>query len=712
MRLPVPFQHIGDPSGSVPHDLMGESIRLFDKDRVLLRNDILKMPDFMMPTVWVSKNIRLAGNQSQREGWLKFTGYQRAIADAFMCDECTDITILKATRVGWSMFIAAMAAYFVGYLGEAITIAQPTDDAAELFAKEVIEPMIECCAALKDQRLPGTLTFIQFANGGSIRLVGATSDDNFRRYGSKRNFGDEYSASGWASKKGGPQGDKATNFKERGGEYWHTTLALGSTPLSKEDCRTFARWEKSDQRYPYILCPHCGTQQIMEWGDRDTPFGFKWACDETTGFVKEAWYQCSGAECISIKRRITETDKWAIDETMEYLPTSVSTTPGHWGFHIPQWLSFAGQASWKKITQAFLSAQGDPEKLKNFTNNQRGWVWDEYTTSAVEPKTLKALLVPYVAEVPDDVVVLTAGGDTQDNKEGSILEQVQSRELQVVGWNRHGQFRVIGHWTIFGEPGDRSSDLELRALLDRTFYKRDGKPMKIAAAAIDLGSNTRGVADATRLFCNSFPLFRNIWAIKGNSHRKDFEWPKLRSKNKNSGTYYSIDSHLSRDAIFKLVQYAGDKVPMVPLALGEAFIDKLVCQERYRKDGRYHWRDKKGSRAEEQWMCLAYAHAALKGLQASYAKKWKDLNLAADTLRIPETNHDPITGEVMYSGVDKSAPATERLNAVVPLDAPEPQSQLARSRPLKEHIVNNRVADAAPTPPKTKIKRFKTGRVG
>ncbi len=250
----------------------------------------------------------------------------------------------------------------------------------------------------------------------------------------------------------------------------------------------------------------------------------------------------------------------------------------------------------------------------------------------------------------------------------------------------------------------------MRALLDRTFTNGVGTQMRISAAALDLGGH---YADETRAFTNSFPASRNIMAIKGNSHRMDFVWPKRKSTSKSKAIFYSIDPHLARDGIFRLMQYAGEKAPMVPTEVGMEFIDRLMCQERYRnkKDGRWHWRDKKGARAEEEWMCLAYAYAALKSLQLNYKKKWGDLNEAAKHLGVQELNFDPETGELDYTGPDRSAMAIERIERGEPEPVIPPRQRQAAAPPAsrKEQKVN----EPAPSPPaKKKIKRFRTGLIG
>lgn len=662
MRLLSPMMPDDTEHSQLPPELVDEVTRTFNATMQALRREVLQMPEWMPPKVWVQSNIRLDHRLSQREGWLEYTGYQAALSDYFMDELCKQLTILKGTRIGWSLFIASIAMYIAKYLKKTVTISQPTDGDAAAFYKEVIEPMISCCKPkledgeeedeskwLINQRLPGTWNLIQFKEGGCIRLIGATSDDNFRRFDSPFNFMDEYSADGYAPAKGS-QGSKKSLFAERGGAHWRTMIGVGSSPLSKDDCRTYGEYLNSDKRLPWVTCPHCDRQQVMDWGDRESPSGFKWKCNEITGFVDDAWYQCvSGC-------RITDMDKIALDQSLEYIPSDVSTTPGHYGLHIPQWLMIGGQANYKDICQRWLNSQGDPEQLKTFTNNVRAWVWDEYTTSAMDAKTVSSMLRPYPAEVPDDVVVLTAGGDTQDNKEGTALSTMASRELTVVGWNGLGQFRIIGHWKVLGEPGDPSADAELRALLDRPFYKRDGSAWYIQASAHDFGG--KGYGDEVRAFTNSFPIYRNVWAIKGNAHRKDFIWPKKRSTQQKTGNiFYTIDPHLARDSIFKLMQLKGDKEPLIPLAVGAGYLSQLMCEERFRKDGKWSWRPKKGMRSEEVWMCLAYAYVALKGLQINNRKKWADLNLAARTSGIPDVIFDPQTGEIGYDGIDKSAMA-------------------------------------------------------
>ncbi len=626
-----------------------------------IRNVTLQPPKKMDAVEWIESHIELPKSKSERPGLVKLTGYQKEFIRFYEDETTKEIVVTKGARVGISLVMSFLAAFKLAYQGKHVTISQPTHADAKAFARDRIEALFEMCPELGALRRPHTKAEsqdswgeIHFRNGAILRIIGAVKDDNFRRYGSENNFMDEYSAEGYAPRSK-TQGDKALLFMERGGEYMFPKLVVISTPLGKENCRTTARYEESNKCEPWISCPHCGTEQVMEWGDRDSTFGFKWKKDQH-GFVSECWYQCvNGCEI----RREEHLDH--LDATTQYRPKQFWKVPGRVGMYVPQWFSYAGQADWKNLAQRFLSAQGNPEYLKTFINNVKGVAYDDFALSSLEAADINRIIKAYPAEVPDDVVLLTCGVDTQRNKEGSELFELASREAMVVGWTRVGQFRIIGHWIIEGSPGDVNADARMAALINRKFKRRDGTEVPIMATAMDLGG---GFADETKMFASRFKPRQGVWAIKGRNTRKGERgtsvWPKRASRNEKTGLqHYMIETGLAKDAIFRLLQLVGDSAPMAPPSMGISFLTKLMCEERKKKGDGLYWQAKKGMRSEEVWDCLVYAYAALKGLQWTWPLDWRDLNLAADYFRIPTVSDDPVTGEIGYVGPDMSAHAQE-----------------------------------------------------
>jgi phage terminase large subunit GpA-like protein len=329
----------------------------------------------------------------------------------------------------------------------------------------------------------------------------------------------------------------------------------------------------------------------------------------------------------------------------------------------------APQAGWRKLATQWLEAQkakaaGNVDLLKRFINNVMAEPWDDLTGATHDQDSLMSQRVPYVAEVPDDVVVITAGVDTQSNKEGlkgGDADEIASREVTIVGWNRYKMLRVICHKVVVGEPGDPRADAELDDILMREYRKRDGTPVPVLPVdgkAIDMGGH---YGDQTKAFARQ-RMRKNVWAVKGRNitlgTRSASVWPKKVSRNPKAGTsWYMIDTQLAKDAVARMLKVKGPGGPMFPMSLGPDYFEGLAAEALVvDKQGRRFWRRKSSTNTGEQWDCLVYAYAALCGLQASFAK-WRDLNVAASRMGIAELPpHDPETGELLdaYKGPDHS----------------------------------------------------------
>src|SRR5699024_2387951 len=113
------------------------------------------------------------------------------------------------------------------------------------------------------------------------------------------------------------------------------------------------------------------------------------------------------------------------------------------GFHLNTLAStFCG---WNEIVSKFLVAkeqleQGNPEGMKVWVNTELGETWEEQGEK-VEEGDLYQRREIYEAEVPDDVIVLTAGVDVQDDR----------FEVEVVGWGVGKESWGIRYQKIFGD---------------------------------------------------------------------------------------------------------------------------------------------------------------------------------------------------------------------------------------------------------------------
>ncbi len=121
---------------------------------------------------------------------------------------------------------------------------------------------------------------------------------------------------------------------------------------------------------------------------------------------------------------------------MQHFETEVKKAPKKWIAKNPEayangirsfWINAFSSPwmAWKKIILEYLEAQGDQQKMKTVYNTLFGQLWDEQTETVDEDEMLERR-EEYDADLPEGVLCLTCGVDTQDNR----------LEYEVVGYGR------------------------------------------------------------------------------------------------------------------------------------------------------------------------------------------------------------------------------------------------------------------------------------
>jgi phage terminase large subunit GpA-like protein len=286
----------------------------------------------------------------------------------------------------------------------------------------------------------------------------------------------------------GPKGDPITLAKARTKNFWNRKIVLTSTPTIKGFSRIDQAFEESDQRRYHVPCPHCQEMQTLVWKN------VRW--DENR--PKTARYACSTCGAL-----------WGDAERIR------AVLHGEWRAERP----FAGVAGfalselyspWARlpeIAQAFLDAKHSrsQERMKAWVNTVLGESYEEDAERLDE--TGLAARVETWKGIPDEVLVVTAGVDVQDDRV----------EIEIVGWGAHEESWSLAFDVIYGDPSAATlwNDLERRLL--------DHKPH---AVAIDSGGH---YTQACYAF-TSDKLRRRWYAIKGMAGQGRPVWPKKATK--------------------------------------------------------------------------------------------------------------------------------------------------------------------------------------
>lgn len=652
-------------------DLYADSISALETALVEAREKALA-PDPVIPfRQWLIERAELPGIESDIKGQFEPFGYQLAWAEFLEIPGKDLYASMTSARVGKTQLMTFKGLKAVENERASTLLLQPTEDDAKDYVKSTVDPTIACTpcvASIMGNADAGENEWgTKYTSKGSVlRIRGAFSADTFRRLTVKEGHADELDAGGWDNG-AKSQGDKVDLFRERGRTLPGSKFFLWSTPTTIEHSRTYSWYLQGDRYAYYVPCPHCGQFQTLEFGGRETDHGVKWPKDDP----EAAYYVCRHNGCV-----IEPSSKVWMDLNGELRLVEAGKNPRIASFHINALYSRFPNASWGNIAREFVEANRQPdkfkrfEKLRSFFNLVLGEPWEEQDEKRVSVHDLSARLEVYTAEVPEGVLFLTAGVDTQTADGGRF-------EVSIYGWGANGERWLIGHWILKDHPlADPRSWSSLEALLRRPFRTTTGHQIYIQGACIDSGGT---YTQEVYAFTGRQPPRLRWWAIKGRNNAKgerssDGVWPKTPTKTGLGSLLHLVDVDTAKDTLVRqLAAEPGEAGcfhwPSASLA-GSTPIDDLfftrLTREKQRaapgRPGRTYWTSPTD---QEPWDCLVYAYAAMMGLCAIPNNPWS---------RMVAIRVEPaaVTEAVPTAAAPASAPK-QAVPAPVPAPAPAPR---------------------------------------
>ncbi|WP_231336703.1 phage terminase large subunit family protein [Escherichia coli] len=256
-------------------------------------------PEPQTAVEWADANYYLPKESAYQEGRWETLPFQRAIMNAMGSDYIREVNVVKSARVGYSKMLLGVYAYFIEHKQRNTLIWLPTDGDAENFMKTHVEPTIRDIPSLlalapwygKKHR-DNTLTMKRFTNGRGFWCLGGKAAKNYREKSVDVAGYDELAAFDEdIEQEGSPTflGDKRIE-----GSVWPKSIR-GSTPKVRGTCQI----ERAASESPHFMrfhvaCPHCGKEQYLKFGDKETPFGLKWMPDDPSS----VFYLCEHNACV------------------------------------------------------------------------------------------------------------------------------------------------------------------------------------------------------------------------------------------------------------------------------------------------------------------------------------------------------------------------------------------------------------------------------
>ncbi|MBP0983082.1 MAG: phage terminase large subunit family protein [Oscillospiraceae bacterium] len=451
----------------------------------------MKPPPTLTLSQWADKYRRLSSESSAEPGrWRTDKApYQREIMDAVTDLTVSKVVVKSAAQVGKTdALILNPIGYYIHNDPSPIMVLQPTLQMAETFSKDRLSPMIRDTPVLSDKineksRTSGNTILQKIFPGGHVTMVGANSAASLASRPIRILLADEVDRYPITA---GNEGDPLLLAMKRLTTFWNKRIVCVSTPTIKGMSRIELEYENSTQEEWNVPCPHCGEFQPLLWSQ--VQFN-KENLDEINYICEKCGTVCSEADW---------KEQYIKGKFVAAFPRRKVR-----GFHLNTLASMF--VDWREIVEKFLEAnekakQGNIEPLKTWTNTEMGETWEE-KGEQLDYEELYKRREKYGCEVPNEVLMLTAGVDTQDNR----------FEIEVVGWGVGKESWGIKYHVMYGDLKKPDIWNELGEFLSQEFHKADGTPMRIRCTCMDSGGH---FTNEVYRFCKA-RLSQAVYAIKG-----------------------------------------------------------------------------------------------------------------------------------------------------------------------------------------------------
>ena len=586
----------------------------------------MQPPEDLTVSEWAEKKRRLSPESSAETGPYRVsrTPYLREIMDAFTDPKVRREILVSSSQVGKSELENNIIGYIIDQDPSSILFIHPTTIDAKEYSKLRIAPMIRDTPALRRKISPsksrdsGNTILQKTYPGGILTLCGSTEAHALASKPIRYVIGDERDR--WAQS-AGKEGDPWKLAMARQITFYNAKAVEVSTPTIKGDSAIADSFYEGTMERWCVKCPHCG-----EYHDIDFFKNIRYEAEEFTVQgkaqyrVKNILYLCTSCACTSTEAEIKrQPAKWIAENPDAY-------QRGVRSFWLNSFVS--PWASWESTILEYLYAQGDTAKMQVVYNTRFGQLW-ENRGDTQDPETMLKRREAYDAELPEGVLVLTAGVDTQDDR----------FEYEIVGHGHFGETWGIEYGVIMGSPDDPATWDSLDMMVfDRVLRFKDGLGLKVSRSFVDEGGH---FTEQVRKRCRD-RIRKKVFCIKGfiGPDRPFTEKPKKMKiivDNRYLGTCWQyqlgVDSGKQTIMDHLCVESPGPKYCHFPLRddYGLAYFNGLLSEHLVpegKTRQRWIWDKIPGHERNEPLDCRNYALAAFRTLPVNLDAKDRQLQRA------------------------------------------------------------------------------------
>lgn len=549
-------------------------------------------PPDLSPVEWGEREVEIGEWAAKRGRWeVSVTPYMAEPINRFsLRDAYRRIVLQFGAQLGKTTGICIGLGYIIACRPRPVMVVRPKTEDAKDFAKREIAGIVGASPQLRDlvakprgRDADATLLNRSF-KGGRLYLRSANSPAELASIAVGDLLLDEVDR---FSESAGTEGDPVDLAMRRTATFRRTRKVFAtSTPGNEGESRIEDALFEGDLRHFWVPCPHCGGAQVLVWAQ------VKWDDDPAA-----AWYECAHCgeriEDSLHKPAMLAAGAWRpMDHESEtgeclYCREKIGADP-----HLPPdpecasyHLSglYSPWTTWGDAAQEFAAARHDPERLKQWVNTVLGETWRDTFGQGVSHEPLMLRRELYQAEVPDGVVLLTAGIDLH-------LDRI---ECEVTGWGYGEESWRVAYEVLPGRVSDPFDPcwVRLEQLLGRTFRQGASGALMVTAACLDTGGGRDQETDGsiTQAAYQFLQRWRghHVYGIKGrvnDSPVKEPIWPRapsqVRTRSGTTVTIYPVRVDVAKDLHYARLQVdePGPGYCHLPAEADEAYCKGLVAE--------------------------------------------------------------------------------------------------------------------------------------
>jgi phage terminase large subunit GpA-like protein len=609
---------------------------------------------------WTLQRRKLSPEATSKAGGsfsFKDAPWQEEVLDAPNDPTVGEVVLMWASQVtGKTETLNNMVGYTIDIDPCPILNLQPTLEMGETWSKDRLATMLRDTPALRGKvrdarsRDANNTILHKGFRGGHITIAGANSAASLASRPIRKVFFDEIDR---YPQSAGTEGDPIALAEKRTESFPDAVRIKTSTPTIKKVSKIEKAFDASDKRYWFCPCPHCKHEQHLKWGQ------VKWLGDETDVFNLQIWYECEA--CLKPwndreRQAAVRAGKWK------------ATAPfrGVRGYHLNGvYCLFAPQKPFKnrlqQMVSAFLKAKaGGKYTYMVWVNTFLAETWED-ETEVIESGSLMQRREDYGPELPDEVLLLTAGIDAQKDR----------LEIEIDGWGANEESWAVEYIVVPCEllKGQWHSELD-QVLLNRVWKTKSGRELRIRTSAFDCSAFTSHV----HAYCR--PRFgRNIFAVKGSNQAGEPVIGSLMRAKGRKCPYYRLGTDTAKDIIYGRLKIAPIKNPNGTVFYGPGYM---------------HYTRRRESNFDETYFKMLTAESLrvkhVKGYPVRYYEKEQDARNEAIDLRVyslAALYQHPVDWILLTKNIEKQQKRQQKEYQLRESPASEPDAPKEQPEPPK-----------------------------